>query len=354
MDIKDLVEKFKNDSAILGLTESLRGKKIRLRAKGLYGSGDALVSGIASESLGRVSLFILHDKEEADYFLQDLEMFFPKTNSLLFPISYKKPYQYEEVENANVLQRAEALNMVGQRLENENLFIVTYPQALSEKVINKRSLVENTFSVSVGEKLDSEFLAEFLASFDFERTDFVYEPGQFAIRGGIIDVFSFSKDKPLRIELFGEEVESIREFDVESQLSSTSLKNVSIIPNVQKRMFKEERQSFLEYLPDNTTVWIKDYRECIDLLDKSFDKVTESFEKILSVSDNTQVISGPEVLFENSESIIKQLDKTSLVEFGRRFYLKSASIFDFDYKPQPNFNKNFQILGDNLNELRSD
>lgn len=338
----------------MGMAETLKKERVCVKAKGLSGSSDALVGGIVGSQLQTVSLFILHDKEEASYFLQDLEQLFPKVNSQLFPTSYKKPYQYEETENANILQRAEVLSYLNQRLPGDPLFIVSYPEAFTEKVINKRSLVENTFTVSVNESLDAEFLSEFLTSFDFEKSDFVYEPGQFAIRGGIIDVFSFSRDMPFRIELFGDEVESIREFDVESQLSKENLNKVSIVPNVQTRMMKEEQQSFLEYLPGDSTLWIKDFRETIDLLDKGFENVEASFDRIMATTENTQVISGPEVLFDTSEVFRRQFETFRRVEFGKRNYLKASEIFEFDFRPQPNFNKNFEILAETLRKMQDD
>ena len=146
--------------------------------------------------------------------LGDKEVFF-------FPMSYKRPYEYEEIENANILMRAEVLNQLSNHPEGN--VIVTYPEAISEKVINKKSLSSNTFLITKGEVLDRTFLEEFLHSYDFEKTDFVYEAGQFAIRGGIIDVFSFANEYPYRIELFGDEVDSIRSFDPGSQLSVDTL-----------------------------------------------------------------------------------------------------------------------------------
>ena len=170
------------------------------------------------EKQGGVHLLIATDKEEAAYLNSDLQNLLGSEEHRIFPGSFKRPYHYDEVDNANVLLRAEMLN---QLLENKGAprIIITYPEALYEKVINKSSLVENTFVARVGEAVDMAFVSEILSSYDFERTDFVYEPGQYAIRGGILDVFSFSNDHPYRLELFGKEIESIRTFDPETQLS---------------------------------------------------------------------------------------------------------------------------------------
>ena len=295
----------------------------------------------------RTHVILLHDKEEAAYFLDDLRNFVEDTECLLFPGSYKKPYLFEETDNANILLRAEVLSKINAKSE-ERLVIVTYPDALYEKVINKSSLTENTFQISKGEKLDVEFVNELLISYDFERVDFVYEAGQFSVRGGIIDVFSFGNDYPYRLELFGDEVESIREFDPESQLSRKPLNRVNLLPNIQTKLLKENRQSFLEFLPDQTSIWIKDYRETLDLIEKGFNKAEESFSEIMRKSGDTQVVFSPKDLFDSEKAFDKILKQFSLIEFGNRFYLKPKEEYKFEMKPQPHFNKNFELLANDL------
>src|SRR5690606_9923146 len=225
---------------------------------------------------------------------------------LLFPTSYKRPYLFDEIENANILMRAEILNKINHKSSTGEL-IVTYPEALTEKVINKRSLKENTFSVSIGEKIDTAFITELLITYDFEKTDFVYEAGQFAIRGGIIDVYSYANDLPFRLELFGNEVESIRTFDPSSQLSKDPVQQINIIPNVQTRLLQETRQSFVEFLPDNANFWFKDLAQCLDVIDAYFAKATENFETIIKASGNTKVVLDPQDLFENKKTFKTQL-----------------------------------------------
>lgn len=323
----------------------LLSKNVNVKVKNLSGSADAILAASVSPPDGQHSLYIMYDKENAAYYQNDLQKFVKNENVLLFPTSYKKPYQFEETENANILQRAEVLNRIGSG--QEGLHIVTYPEALLEKVINKRSLVSNTFTIGKGEKLNIDFITELLVEYDFEKTDFVYEPGQFAVRGGIIDVFSYSTDHPYRLELFDDEVESIRLFEPESQLSIKEIERVSLIPNVQTKLLKEERQSFLDFLDKETTLWLKDYRNTIDIVQKGFDKVVESFDQILEVSDRTQVISDPEVLFESGSSLEKQLDRFNKIEFGKRFYLQGETV-ELQTKPQPTFHKNFNFLATEL------
>jgi transcription-repair coupling factor (superfamily II helicase) len=328
--------------------ESLSGNTIHI--KGLTGSMDMLLLSAISQDNPRFHLVVAHDKEEATLLTGDLVSFADKEEPLLFPSSYKVPYQFEEVENANVLMRAEILNKILTR-ETPDGIIITYPDALYEKVINKRSLKENTFTAQIGEKVDVEFIAEMLSTYDFEKTDFVYEPGQFAIRGGIIDVFSYANELPFRLELFGREIESIRTFDPDTQLSIAPVEKISIIPNIQTKMKQEVRQSFLDFLPENTTIWIKDYQLILDMVEKSYQKVVEKFGLVTQkTGGGNNLLTMPEELFENYESMEQALQKFSKVEFGNKFYLPASKNFRLEIKPQPSFNKNFDLLVNDLVE----
>ena len=299
------------------------------------------------KSLGGFHLIIAHDKEEAAYLNSDLQELLGKKDTLLFPSSYKRPYHFEEVENANILLRAEILNKISERQE-KNEIVITYAEALYEKVINKRSLKENTFTAKVGEKVDMEFIAELLMTYDFEKSDFVYEPGQFSIRGGILDVYSYANDLPYRIELFGREIESIRTFDPETQLSVDPIQSISIIPNVQTRLLQEVRQSFLDFLPNDTTIWFKDFQFTLDVLDENFEKAKRHFEQEVDKSKSDRLLPKPEDLFDDASSFQQLCQSFVQVEFGHKFYAKDAEVVTFDSQPQPSFNKNFDLLVENL------
>ncbi|WP_089355593.1 transcription-repair coupling factor [Ekhidna lutea] len=347
MNTKDLLLKYQESSNVEAIAESLNKKK-QLRLKGIAGSYDAVLVAATFKKIGGIHLIVLHDFEEASYFSTDLSNFL-EDEFISFPSSYKKPYHYEEIENANILQRAEVLNELNDR---QNLLIITYPEALSEKVINKRSLVSNTFTAKPGEQLDIEFLADLLITYDFEKTDFVYEPGQFSVRGGIIDVFSYSHEQPYRLELFGDEVETIREFDPESQLSTKELDHISLIPNVQTKLVSEERQSFLDYIPSETVIWLKDHQQSLDIIDKSFHKVEEQFQVIKEMSGDSKLITSPNQLFETQDSFTQSLEKFKKVEFGSRFYLPPDEELTLAVRPQPSFHKNFSLLAESLKELQ--
>jgi transcription-repair coupling factor (superfamily II helicase) len=321
-------------------------KQKNIRIKGLSGSLDAIILSSIFKLHSQDYVVVLQDKEEASYFQNDLQNLLER-EILIFPMSYKRPYEYTETENANILMRAEVLNKLANKTSSE--IIVTYPEALSEKVINKRSLASNTFSIKIKEKLDIQFLEDFLHDFDFEKTDFVYEAGQFAVRGGIIDIFSFAYELPYRIELFGDEVDSIRTFDPGSQLSVEEFEKVNVIPNVQTRLIQEERQSFFEFISPDTRIWFKDFQLTTDIIKKCFDKASASFDKILKES-GTQVISSPERLFEDESGFDNTMAPFVKIEFGNRFSLKDSEIFELQSSAQPSFSKNFELLADNLME----
>ncbi len=317
-----------------------------IQLKGLSGSLDAVFVAACFQVHPQDYIIVLQDREEAAYFQNDLQSLLSR-EILLFPMSYKRPYEFEETENANILMRAETLNRLASKTEPE--LIVTYPEALSEKVINRRSLASNTFIIKKGERLDVPFLEEFLHNYDFEKTDFVYEAGQFAVRGGIIDVFSFAHELPYRIELFGAEIDSIRSFDPDSQLSIDVLETISIIPDIQTKLIHEERQSFFEFIPPGTHLWFKDVQLTADVIQKSFDKARETFSKIIE-GVKTQVVLSPEKLFDDSETFQQLASGFTHIEFGNRFTYSEAIVFDWASAAQPSFNKNFELLANDLNE----
>jgi len=234
VNIRDLINRYKTDERIVELAKALNSAKgTKLQLKGLVGSADATIAVATYFLLHKPQLFILPDREEAAYFMSDLESILEK-EVLLFPSSFRKAFDFTQVDTANVLARAEVLNELNHHSEYGKI-VVTYPEALAEKVINRSVLENNTLEISLGIKLGIDFINEFLFDYNFERRDFVYEPGQFSIRGGIVDIFSFSHDLPYRIEFFGDEIESIRTFEIESQLSVEDVKSLTIIPNVQSK-----------------------------------------------------------------------------------------------------------------------
>lgn len=396
MQVQDFLALFQKDAIVQTIAEPLKSDKPKhLQIKGLAGSLPAVLATALSQLTKRHQVFVLPDREEAAYFHNDLQNLLPNREIFFFPMSYKRAYQVLEIDNANILQRAEVLTKFKDENRNskQGELIVTYPDALTEKVINKKSLIENTFTIKIGQTLGVQFITDFLVQYDFEMTDFVYEAGQFAVRGGIIDVFSYANELPYRIEFFGDEVESIRTFDPMTQLSVENRDFVSLIPNVQTKLLHEVRESFLKFLPKNTNFWFADLNTTLQILQKYFDKAHQDFEHILAQSGGTQIISDPETLFETADSFVDLLQNFHVVEFGHVFSknaftsdrkrsdfsesLKSdrlrsdvknekteglrsdvknieeengVLIFDYKSEPQPSFNKDFGVIADHLAE----
>lgn len=352
MKVKDYILQYANDVHTPLLAKHLEEVGKNIRIKGLSGSLDAVIAVALSQQTNKNHFFILHDKEEAAYFINDLQNLGEQKEVLLFPTSYKRPYQFEETENANILMRAEVLNRLNQTA-TKGIIVVTYPDALSEKVINKQSLVANTFGAKVGEKVDTTFLSELLYEYDFEKADFVFEPGQYAIRGGIIDIFSYANELPYRIELFGKEIESIRTFNPDSQLSIEHKQFISIIPNVQTKLLKETRESILHFLPENSVVWFKNATHTFEVIDKFYKSAEQDFEKIIATIGVSSLITKSNDLFETSKQFIAQLGKYNCIEFGTKFSLKEGASVVFESKVQESFHKNTQLIADTLAEFQS-
>ena len=350
MNYKEFISLYTGDSYIQTLAAHIKpNEKQHIQLRGLHGSLDAVLAAAVYQLSFQNYVFVMHDREEAAYFFNDLQNLIPDREILLYPSSYKKPYDIQETDNANILFRAEILNKINYKHSKGEL-IVTYPEALTEKVINKRSLLHHTITIKTGSLVDLKFLTETFFTYDFEKTDFVFEAGQFSIRGGIIDIFSYANELPYRIELIGNEVESIRTFNPESQLSVDYLKEIHLIPNIQTKLLEESRESFLSFLPKNTKIFIKDYELTLDVIQQQFDKTRQLFHEILDKSGQTQVILSPNDIFETAISIKESLRNFTCIEFGNRYHLNSAQSFNIHSQGQPSFNKNFELLGKNLEE----
>ncbi|MAX70559.1 MAG: transcription-repair coupling factor [Flavobacteriaceae bacterium] len=315
----------------------------KVHLKGLVGSSLSIVVSEAFKTAEKPFLLIFDDKEEAAYYLNDLEQLINDKDVLFYPGSYRRPYQIEETNNANVLLRAEVLNRINSR--KKPCVIVTYPDALFEKVVTKKELEKNTLKISVGNELSTDFVNEVLFEYKFKRVDFVTEPGEFSVRGGIIDVFSFSHDEPYRIEFFGDEVDSIRTFDVETQLSTDKIKKVSIIPNVANKAIAEQRESFLKYISNKTVVFAKNIPFVFSKINEFYIKAEDAFKNLSSEIKH----ATPEELFCNSELLKRQFLDYSLVEFGTSAVM-GTELIEYHTTPQPAFNKQFNILIEDLNE----
>ncbi|WP_194768656.1 transcription-repair coupling factor [Tamlana sp. I1] len=328
------------------LQNAIAQPQSRTHLKGLVGSSFSFVISSVFNEVKKPFLLVFDDKEEAAHYLNDLEQLCGDKDVLFYPGSYRRPYDIEETDNANVLLRAEVLNRINS--QKKPAIIVTYPDALFEQVVTRKELERNTLKVGVNDNLSIDFVNEVLFEYQFKRVDFVTEPGEFSVRGGIVDVFSFSHDQPYRIEFFGDEVDSIRTFDVETQLSIDQIKKINVIPNVANKLMQESRQSFLKYIAQKTVVCLKNAPLIFSRIDDFYEKAEAAFKTLSEDIKHAK----PEALFCNAELLKRQLLDFSIIEFGNSAVLSNgnaSALIEYNTTPQPSFNKQFNLLIEDLN-----
>ena len=337
MEKIELVDRYKNDERTKAIAEFLI-KNNDIGLKGLKGSLDAILASALFLEQKKHNVFLLHDQEEAHYFYNDLKSLSSRAVSaklLFFPSSYKNPYKADSQDKYASLQRSEALCQLKQ--SDEKFLIVSYPEAIAERVINAEELSHSTFEVKKGDEIEVDFILEILENYGFTKVDFVYEPGEFSQRGGIIDLYSFSAELPFRIELFGDEVESIRTFNPENQLSIEKLEQITILGNTNSQRDEAQTQSLLDFITEESNVWFKDYEQCLDIINKISDEVSSEENKA----------------FESSTSFITTLESHKRIAFGNRFSSQFSTIHIFETETQPSFNKNFPLLADTLDKFQN-
>ncbi len=321
-----LVETFSNNSV---------GK---IYLEGLAGSSKALLLAGIFEKTQTTHLVIVPEKEDAAYLYNDLISLAGEESVYFFPSTYKRSVQYEQTEPANIVLRTEVLNFLASGKRKS--IIVTYPESVMEKVVSRKNLKKNTFNISKGDKLSLEFLEEVLQEYNFERVDFVYEPGHYSIRGSIVDVFSYSADLPFRIDFFGDEVDSIRTFNTDDQLSVSILKQISVIPNIQDISIEEINDSFTDFLPPSSIIWF----------DNSIyikDKINNVFHQTVQREESGQIEGKKDIIMTGSR-FLEECSKFRIAEFGKPARNEADETFEFRTELQPVFNKNFELLSEKL------
>lgn len=351
-DILPLDSFFLKDSQARELNRMVHElNKNRIWIQGLSGSRDAfLAMGCLAQHAQKI-LIIANDKEDAAYFLNDLEQFLPKTNLSFFPDSFKRPLFFEEIDPFQVQQRIESIDKLFSETKH---IVVSYPEALFEKMVSNKELDIARIEFVTGEVIDMDHTIDKLVQYGFERVDFVYEPGQFSLRGGIVDLFSFASDLPYRIELDDIVVETIRTFDTQSQLSIQKIGKFTIIPNVNSDYENNEKLSLFELLSEDTIIWIKDDLNLLDRLQISFESAEKFGEKMLHYEEDRLVSMIRDRAFVYPQTIISELKKFSQVYFGTKpTILEPLHHLQVNSKPQPSINKNFNLLIESLNDFDS-
>ena len=306
--------------------------------EGLSGSSKSLILSHIFQNTQLIHVAIIPEKEDAAYFYNDLVSLTGDEAVFFFPSTYKRSVQYEQTEPANIVLRTEVLNFLASGKRKG--LIVTYPESVMEKVISRKNLKKNTFQVTRGDRLSLEFLEEMLHEYNFERVDFVYEPGQFSIRGSIVDVFSYSADYPYRIDFFGDDVDTIRTFNPDDQLSVSIQKQISIIPNIQDISIEETNDSFLDFLPPSAVIWTEDPVLIRERINNIWSQTAQREE--------SRQITGKTRLVMTGNRFIGDCEKFRTVEFGKQNIFGAEVKFKFHTEPQPVFNKNFEILSEKL------
>lgn len=335
---------YSNNSNVIQITERLlNDQQPNIFVKGLAGSSVGLVAAACINRVDRPFIFILGDKEEAAYFFSDLSSILKPEQLFFFPSSYKRSVQYGQTISEAVIQRTDVLNIL-QKLHhnpNQKIAIVTYPDALFEKVVTIDNLEKNTLVVKKGEKVSPSFIMDLLEEYGFERVEFVYEPGQYSIRGSIVDIFSYSAADPYRVDFFGDEVESIRTFDVEDQLSREHLDEITLIPNMQTGGGDLSRSLLTLLLPDTTSIWTKNCEVAIG-------KMNELFEIALGIEGKSEQQTTND--FADGKELFNYLKTKGMVEFGLKHFFRPDLTINFECSPQPPFHKNFELIAQNIEE----
>jgi transcription-repair coupling factor (superfamily II helicase) len=345
----ELIEKYKHHPSSRHLLKTFQQEKHgRFFCPGLHGSSKCLFAASVIPDIGGHHICILPEKEASAYFYSDLVNLLGADQVMYFPSSYKRAIHYNQVDHGNVILRTKVVDRLGSRETDANkkyLVIVTSPEGLAEKVITHNKLIGNTLHLTKGEKISPAFIQEILDEYRFNRVDFVYEPGQYAIRGSIVDVFSFSSHDPFRIDFFGNVVESIRTFDVESQLSREPQQHISILPNVQELTIEDVSEPIVDYLENGATIWTSDLRYCADRLNEIFNQVGS---RATTSGENT--MTGQEQL-TTGNYLLSVLHRFNLIEFSSRPFYPDSRQLSFNTVPQPAFKKNFSLLSDKLLQL---
>lgn len=342
-----LLGKYAEDERGQAVTQILQSEHpCNVLIKGMVGAQASFVFSGSFIKQPRSLLYIANTKEEASYFYHNVSSLMPQKPVWLFPDSSRIPGTYREVNNNQVLQRTETINKIT-GLEAHTHIVISYPEALAEKVVSPDILQKHRINIEVGHDLDVDFLIEVLVEYGFQNVDFVYEPGQFSTRGGIVDIFSFGNEWPYRIELFDEEIESIRTFNPMDQLSIKKIARLSIVPNINNQFESDEKVSLLKILPTETQIWIADEKFLLDRLLVCFETLRDSKEPF---KDGEQELNKPVAM--SPAQIMEEL-----TYFPKVFIDKPSEEsqveqeIHFEARPQPSFNRNFTLLIEDLKKL---
>ncbi len=346
MEIEELLNLYAAHPQISALASVLQPeRKMRnLAAKGLSGSSAAMVIASLFSKKGGRFVCILNDLEEAGYFYHDLMQLTGSQAVYFFPSAYRRAIKYGHIDSANEILRTEALSIL--QNPEEEFVIVSYPEALAEKVVTRDVLKEKTLQVRTGEKVDNMFVADVLNSYGFERVDYVYEPGQYAMRGSILDVFSFSCEFPYRIDFFGDEVETIRTFDVETQLSKEKVERIYIVPEIKQN---SGSGSLLDSVPDDTVLATHDLAWCKERIGSLF-----SEEPVVADEESFASAEAMQAKLVHWDDFMHRALELCRLQFGTHVLGTPEATFQFQTQAQPIYHKNFDLVSESFQHYLSE
>ena len=351
MEIIDLVKRFAGHPGVKAIQKVWDDDSVRtIHLKGLSASATPMLFGAlaSGDAVWQVpaTLFVLNDLEEAGYFYHDLAQMLGEGRVLFLPSSYKRAIKYGQKDPANEVLRTEVLTRLTElTVVNCQLYIVTYPDALAEMVVSRDTLDTRSVALAVGDTIEIPKMEAMLMGEGFERVDYVYEPGQFAVRGSIIDVFSFASEYPFRIDLFGDEVDSIRTFEIETQLSRDKVKHISIVPNFDGAG-EQGQVSFFDFLPEGSALAFQDYMW-----------VHERIEQLNEEGLSLQAVQAAEETMDccinllDASDFIRKTQSFHRIEFGTKASTTMQATVTFETSPQPLFHKNFELVEQSLTDL---
>lgn len=354
MDIQQLLSIFLKAPQTCAIEKILKDQTISTSfLKGLSGSAASVYFASLGQLCGNVFLFILNDTDEAGYFYHDLTQIIGKEKAMFFPSSYRRQVKYGQKDAANEILRTEVLSQLNARKNSQAtatpVYIVTHPEAICELVVSERRLDERSIRLTTGKCVDVNNMVRLMREFGFEEVDYVYEPGQFAMRGSIIDVYSYSNELPFRIDFFGDEIDSIRTFEVQSQLSKEKKQHVDIVPEL--AAISNERVPFTEFLPSDSVIVMRNTALVSDLVEQTYrngfstQAITERLNGATEMESHhiMQELRAESLLIEPSW-FIREITKFKRIEYGNKATGTPQATIEFNTGIQPLFHKNFELL----------
>ena len=340
MDIKELQHIYAAHPNTRALTAKLADDGVKnLYLAGMHASSAPLFFSACLEGAGHTTVFILNDMEEAGYFYHDLVQINGEQDVLFFPSSYRRAIKYGQKDAGNEILRTEVLSRVQ---KGDHVCIVTCPEAVAEKVVSSRELSSRTLKLAVGEHTEVDTIMDILADFGFERVDYVYEPGQYALRGSIVDVFSYASEYPYRIDFFGDEIDSIRTFEVDTQLSKERKHSVSIVPELSVSG-SGEFVSFFEFVPKDTVLALKDFFWVREHIDKIHEDAISPLALAADEEHKNELMRIAKNLIDGTDFMMQSLNFRR-IEFGNKPTGTPQVTLTFDTQAQPIFHKNFELV----------